>query len=109
MFKYIVIGGSGFGRSRLFFIALPLTPLQGERGTSSKPKRQKTGKGREPIKQKNMKKAISFIKIAGYVFGAIGGLGWSLYNHGYVVAAGCVILAWLAWPELKKSIDNLTE
>jgi hypothetical protein len=56
-----------------------------------------------------MKKAISFIKIVGYVLGVIGGLGWSLYNHGYVVAAGCVILAWLAWPELKKSIDNLTE
>ena len=56
-----------------------------------------------------MKKAISFIKIVGYVLGAIGGVGWSLYEGSYAVAAGCVILAWLAWLELKKSIDNLTE
>ena len=76
--------------------------------TAGKPRRRKRGKV-ETHKTKDMKKAISFIKIVGYVLGAIGGVGWSLYNGSYAVAAGCVILAWLAWPELKKSIDNLTE
>jgi hypothetical protein len=99
MFKYIVciLGGDGFGCSRLFLCL------------AGKPRREKRAKVGNPIKQRNMKKAISFIKIVGYVLGAIGGVGWSLYNGSYAVAAGCVILAWLAWPELKKSIDNLTE
>ena len=55
-----------------------------------------------------MKKIVDFVKIVGFAFGAIGGTGWSCYEHSYVVAAGCIILAYLALPEVKKSINNLT-
>ena len=115
MFKYIVciLGGDGFGCSRFFLCLYPTTKgatmTMTITMTTGKPRRRKRAKVGNPIKQKNMKKAISFIKIVGFVLGAIGGVGWSLYNGSYAVAAGCVILAWLAWPELKKSIDNLTE
>ena len=105
-----------FGREWLrlfppFFVSLPHPKgcNDDDDDNDGKPRREKHAKVGNPIKQKDMKKAISFIKIVGYVLGAIGGVGWSLYNGSYAVAAGCVILAWLAWPELKKSIDNLTE
>ena len=55
-----------------------------------------------------MKKMFEFAKIVAFVLGAIGGTGWSIYNHSYLIAAGCVVLALLALPEVKKSIDKLT-
>lgn len=54
-----------------------------------------------------MKKMFEFAKIVAFILGAIGGTGWSLYNHSYLIAAGCVVLALLALPEVKKSIDRL--
>lgn len=98
----------GGNLARLFLWPRPKGCNDDDNDDNGKPKRRKRGKV-ETHKTKNMKKAISFIKIVGYVLGAIGGVGWSLYEGSYAVAAGCVILAWLAWPELKKSIDNLTE
>lgn len=55
-----------------------------------------------------MKKFIDFGKIVAFALGAIGGTGWSICNHSYLIAAGCVVLALLALPEVKKSIKNLT-
>lgn len=55
-----------------------------------------------------MKKIFEFAKIVAFVLGAIGGTGWSIYNHSYLIAVGCVVLALLALPEVKKSIDKLT-
>lgn len=55
-----------------------------------------------------MKKIFEFAKIVAFALGAIGGTGWAVYNHSYLIAAGCVVLALLALPEVKKSIKNLT-
>ena len=55
-----------------------------------------------------MKKIFEFAKIVAFALGAIGGTGWAVYNHSYLIAAGCVVLALLALPEVKKSIDKLT-
>lgn len=33
-----------------------------------------------------------------YVMGSIGGIGWSLYNRGYVIAIAVAVLAVMAWP-----------
>ena len=44
-----------------------------------------------------------------YLLGSIGGLGWSLYSGGYVIAVGCVGLAWMAWPKFIEYIKTITE
>ena len=53
------------------------------------------------------KKFFSFAMLALAVLGSIGGLGWSLYNGGYVIAVGVVGLTYLAWPEIVKHFKNL--
>ena len=42
---------------------------------------------------------FSFIMICLYILGVIGGLGWTLYSGGYVIAAGVVAVAYMAWPK----------
>lgn len=37
-----------------------------------------------------------------YALGLIGGLGWTLYNHAWLIAAGVAALGVLAFPTLKK-------
>lgn len=39
--------------------------------------------------------------------GSIGGLGWSLYSGGYVVAVGVVGLSYLAWPKIVDHWNNV--
>lgn len=53
------------------------------------------------------KKFLSLILLALAVLGSIGGLGWSLYNGGYVIAVGVVGLTYLAWPEIVKNFKVL--
>lgn len=53
------------------------------------------------------KKFLSFILLSLAVLGCIGGLGWSLYNGGYVIAVGVVGLTYLAWPEIVKNFKVL--
>lgn len=53
------------------------------------------------------KKFLSLILLALAVLGCIGGLGWSLYNGGYVIAVGVVGLTYLAWPEIVKNFKVL--
>lgn len=52
------------------------------------------------------KKFLSFILLSLAVLGCIGGLGWSLYNGGYVIAVGVVGLTYLAWPEIVRHWKN---
>jgi len=54
-----------------------------------------------------MKQLVSFIMICLYVLGAIGGVGYALYNGAYPVAVGVVGLAWMAWPTLYDEVRNL--
>ena len=57
----------------------------------------------------DMKKYFSFIMICLYVLGVIGGLGWTLYSGGYVIAVGVVAVAYMAWPKLVEYFRDLTD
>lgn len=58
--------------------------------------------------KETLKKIASFAVICLYALGAIGGLGWSLYNHSYLIAVGVVVLAVMAVPTLLKAVKTLT-
>lgn len=49
----------------------------------------------------------AFGMICLYIVGVLGGLGWSLYNHSYVIAAGIVALGFMAFPEAKRYLEEL--
>ena len=53
-----------------------------------------------------MKQLISFFIVCLYALGAIGGVGYALYNGAYPVAIGVVALAWMAWPTLYNAVLN---
>ena len=57
----------------------------------------------------DMKKYFSFVMICLYILGVIGGLGWTLYSGGYVIAVGVVAVAYMAWPKLMEYFRNLTD
>ena len=57
----------------------------------------------------DMKKYFSFLMICLYILGVIGGLGWTLYSGGYVIAVGVVAVAYMAWPKLVEYFRNLTD
>ena len=55
----------------------------------------------------DMKKYFSFLMICLYILGVIGGLGWTLYSGGYVIAVGVVAVAYMAWPKLVEYFRDL--
>lgn len=57
----------------------------------------------------DMKKYFSFLMICLYILGVIGGLGWTLYSGGYVIAVGVVAVAYMAWPKLVEYFHDLTD
>lgn len=56
-----------------------------------------------------MNKVRSIVEIAAYTLGSIGGFGWAMYNHGYLIGGAVVVLAVMAFPELKRAVKDLTE
>ena len=50
---------------------------------------------------------ISFIILALYILGAIGGFGYAIYSGAYLISIGVLALAVMAWPTAKKCIENL--
>ena len=55
-----------------------------------------------------LRKIAAFVAICLYILGAIGGLGWSLYNHSYLIAVGVAVLAVMAVPTLLRAVKELT-
>lgn len=55
-----------------------------------------------------MKKILCFIQLCLYALGVIGGLGWTIYSKGYVIAAGVAALGAFAFPYIKKVFKELT-
>ena len=51
-----------------------------------------------------MNKVRSIVEIAAY---ALGGFGWAMYNHGYLIGGAVVVLAVMAFPELKRAFNEL--
>lgn len=58
--------------------------------------------------KETLKKIAAFAAVCLYTLGSIGGLGWSLYNHSYLIAVGVVVLAVMAVPTLLKAVETLT-
>lgn len=50
---------------------------------------------------------ISFIILALYILGAIGGFGYAIYSGAYLISIAVLALAVMAWPTAKKSIEDL--
>jgi hypothetical protein len=56
-----------------------------------------------------MRKIIYFVLMCLYILGAIGGVGYALYNHAYLIAIGVVVVAAMALPQVVKYYQMLTE
>lgn len=55
-----------------------------------------------------MKKIICFFALFLYILGTIGGIGYCLYSHAYVIAVAVLVLAVLAMPAVYKIFNYLT-
>lgn len=55
-----------------------------------------------------MKKIGYFIMLCLWVLGVLGGIGWSLYSGGYVIAVGVASTGCMAWPKVKDYFTKLT-
>lgn len=62
----------------------------------------------KPKVKETLLKLLAFATVCAYILGAVGGLGWSLYEHSYVIAVGVLVLAVMAFPSLLKAMEVLT-
>ena len=57
-----------------------------------------------------MKKEIfSFLILALYILGAIGGFGYAVYSDAKVISVAVMVLAGMAWPTARQCFKNLFE
>lgn len=56
-----------------------------------------------------MKKIFYFIMICLTVLGAIGGIGYTIYCHAYVISIGIAGLAFMAFPTVKDYVKKLMD
>lgn len=50
---------------------------------------------------------LSFIILALYILGAIGGFGYAVYSGAYLISIAVIALAVMAWPTAWKCIKDL--
>lgn len=50
---------------------------------------------------------ISFIILALYILGSIGGFGYAVYSGAYLISIAVLALAVMAWPTAKKCFKEL--
>ena len=55
------------------------------------------------------KEIISFILLALYFMGAIGGFGYAVYFDAKVISVAVLVLAGMAWPTARQCFKNLFE
>lgn len=53
------------------------------------------------------KEIISFIILALYILGSIGGFGYAVYSGAYLISIAVLSLAVMAWPTANKCIKDL--
>ena len=53
------------------------------------------------------KEIISFLILALYILGAIGGFGYAMYSDAKLIAVAVLALAVMAWPTAWKCIKDL--
>ena len=49
-----------------------------------------------------MKKLLYFFVLALSLLGAIGGIGYTIWQKAYVIAIGIAALSFLAWPKIRE-------
>ena len=49
-----------------------------------------------------MKKLLYFFVLAFALMGAIGGIGFTIWQKGYIIAIGIAALAFMAWPKIRE-------
>lgn len=49
-----------------------------------------------------MKNVFCLVMLFLFVIGTIGGIGYTIYIHEYVTAAGIAVLSFMAWPTAVK-------
>lgn len=52
-------------------------------------------------------KFFSFFKLIIAIVACIGGIGYALYQGGYVIAVAIALLTWFAWPSIKAAWCDL--
>lgn len=56
-----------------------------------------------------MKKIFYFIMLCLTIVGIIGGIGYTVYDHAYVVSVGLAVAEYMTWPQVsdyaKKMMD----
>ena len=55
------------------------------------------------------KEIISFILLALYFMGAIGGFGYAIYGNAKTISVAVLVLAGMAWPTARQCFKNLFE
>lgn len=55
-----------------------------------------------------MKKILYFLLLFLYILGLIGGIGYTLCNHAWVIAIGVIVLGVMGWPTARDCIKNLS-
>ena len=58
---------------------------------------------------KVMKKIFYFVMICLAALGVIGGIGYTIYCHAYVISIGVAGLSFMAFPTVKDYVKKLTE
>ena len=56
-----------------------------------------------------MRKFISFFGLFLYIVGTIGGIGYCLYSHAYIIAIAVAVLSVMAFPTVRNMFKYLTD
>jgi hypothetical protein len=56
-----------------------------------------------------MRKFMCFFGLFLYIVGTIGGIGYCLYSHAYIIAIAVAVLAVMAFPTAQKIFKYLTD
>lgn len=56
-----------------------------------------------------MKKILYFLMLCLTIVGIIGGIGYTVYDHAYVVIFGLAVAGYMTWPQVKNYYNKLME
>lgn len=55
-----------------------------------------------------MKKILNFILLCLYIVGLIGGIGYTIHSHAWVITVGVAVLGVMGWPMARDCFKNLS-
>ena len=63
----------------------------------------------QQYKQLVMKKIFYFMMLCLTIVGIIGGIGYTVYDHAYVVSVGLAVAGYMTWPQVRNYYKKLME